>query len=362
MAVTETVHDHVKEYYGRTLQSSQDLKTGCCTGDAPPSEHASIIAMIDDEIVSRFYGCGSPIPDVLEGLTVVDLGCGTGRDCYLLSHLVGASGSVIGIDMTDEQLDVAKRYRDGIMSKFGYDYPNVDFRKGFIEDLAAVGIEENSVDLIISNCVLNLSPQKDRVFSEIFRILRPGGELYFSDVYCDRRIPDALKEDPIFHGECLGGALYEEDFRRLLASLGCPDYRVMERSPIALDNGEIAQQAGNIRFTSMTIRAFKLANMEDRCEDYGQIAAYKGTIAGHRHTYKVDEEHVFETGKSVAVCGNTASMLAETRFARHFTVLGDRSTHYGPFECSASNSSPAKTAPVSEDAAAAASSSCCGSA
>lgn len=360
MAVTDTVHDHVKEYYGKTLQSSQDLKTGCCTSGAPTDEHATIIGMLDDEIVSRFYGCGSPIPDMLEELTVVDLGCGTGRDCYLLSHLVGASGRVLGIDMTDEQLDVAKRYRDGIMRRFGYDAPNVDFRKGFIEDLAAAGIEDKSVDLIISNCVLNLSPQKERVFSEVFRVLKPGGELYFSDVYCDRRIPDALKEDLVFHGECLGGALYTEDFRRLLASLGCPDYRVMETSPISLDNGKIAHQAGNIRFSSTTVRAFKLASLEDRCEDYGQIAAYKGTIPGHRHAYKLDEEHVFETGKSIPVCGNTASMLTETRFSRHFTVLGDRSTHYGPFECCASNGMSVKSASDSAGTAPEASSSCCG--
>ena len=360
MAVTETVHDHVKEYYGKTLRSSDDLKTACCTAGAPPSEHASILGMIDDEIVLRFYGCGSPIPDILEGLTVVDLGCGTGRDCYLLANLVGPSGSVIGIDMTDEQLEVARKYRDSIMRRFGHDSPNVDFRKGFIEDLASVGIDDNSIDLVVSNCVLNLSPQKERVFSEIFRVLKPGGELFFSDVYCDRRIPDALKEDPVFHGECLGGALYVEDFRRLLASLGCPDYRVMERSPIALDNGEIAQQAGNIRFTSMTVRAFNLASLEDRCEDYGHIAAYKGTIPGYRHSYVVDEEHVFESGKSVPVCGNTASMLTETRFARHFTILGDRSVNYGSFDCSASYGVSVEAVSDSAGASPEASSSCCG--
>jgi arsenite methyltransferase len=356
MAVTETVHERVKEYYGQTLQSSDDLKTGCCTAVAPPAEHSKILAMLDDEILTRFYGCGSPIPDLLEGLTVVDLGCGTGRDCYLLSRLVGPAGSVIGVDMTDEQLDVARKYRDGIMERFGFDQPNVDFRKGLIEDLDAAGLEDNSVDLIISNCVLNLSPDKERVFSEIFRVLKEGGELYFSDVYASRRIPQTLKDDPVFHGECLGGALYGEDFRRILGSLGCADSRVIESAPISMDNADIARQAGNIAFTSETIRAFNLPSLEDRCEDYGQIVAYKGTILGHRSAYAFDEGHVFETGRSVPVCGNTASMLSETRFARHFTVLGDRSTHYGLFECC----TPQGAMAIKEVTDSATSSSCCG--
>ena len=355
MALTETVHDQVQEYYGQTLQSSDDLKTGCCTAGAPPREHSKILAMVDDEILTRFYGCGSPIPDLLDGLTVLDLGCGTGRDCYVMSHLVGPSGSVIGVDMTDEQLDVARKYRDGIMDRFGFAAPNVDFRKGFIEDLGAIGIEDSSVDLIISNCVLNLSPDKERVFSEIFRVLKEGGELYFSDVYASRRIPQALKEDPVFHGECLGGALYGEDFRRLVASLGCADHRVISCAPISLDNGAIAKQAGNITFTSETIRAFNLPSLEDRCEDYGQIATYKGTIPGHRTGYVFDEGHAFEAGRPVPVCGNTASMLAETRFARHFEVLGDQSTHYGLFDCT-----PQGSAPVADETDSAASSSCCG--
>jgi arsenite methyltransferase len=94
MVSNDPIHNQIQEYYGKTLQSSQDLKTSCCTAGAPPPEHREIMALIDDEIVSRFYGCGSPIPDAVEGLTVLDLGCGTGRDCYVLSKLVGPEGSV----------------------------------------------------------------------------------------------------------------------------------------------------------------------------------------------------------------------------------------------------------------------------
>ncbi|MDA0991707.1 MAG: methyltransferase domain-containing protein [Verrucomicrobia bacterium] len=332
MAETLVVHSQVQQYYGKTLQSSADLQTGCCTASAPPSEHRQILKLIDDEILTRFYGCGSPIPDVLDGMTVLDLGCGTGRDCYLLSRLVGPGGTVIGVDMTDEQLDVGKRYRDGIMKRFGYSTPNVDFRKGYIEDLAACGIADKTIDVIVSNCVLNLSPDKPRLFEEIFRVLKPGGELYFSDVYADRRIPDGLRKDPVFHGECLGGALYKEDFRRLVATLGCPDSRLMESQTVAMNNDAMAAKAGNIEFVSATIRAFKLDSLEDRCEDYGQIATYKGTITNRPHRFTLDSEHVFETGRPTPVCGNTASMLTETRFNEHFHVLGNRSTHYGLFQ------------------------------
>jgi SAM-dependent methyltransferase len=178
------VTQSVKDYYGRVLQSSTDLKTSaCCIGDELPRHHKAILAEIEDEVLARFYGCGSPLPPGLEGAVVLDLGCGSGRDAYLASKLVGAEGRVIGVDMTDEQLDVARRHESAQMKRFGFVEPNVDFRQGYIEDLAAAGVEDESVDVVISNCVINLSPDKERVFSEIFRVLKPGGELYFSDVF-----------------------------------------------------------------------------------------------------------------------------------------------------------------------------------
>src|SRR5262249_8188378 len=156
----------------------------------------------------------------LDDCTVVDLGCGTGRDCFVLSRLVGERGRVIGVDMTPEQLAVARRHRDWHAERYGHAASNVDLREGYIEDLAALGIADASVAVVVSTCVVNLSPDKPRVFREIFRVLKPGGELYFSDVFADRRIPSALLEDPVLLGECLAGALYPEDFRRLLLAVG----------------------------------------------------------------------------------------------------------------------------------------------
>ncbi len=323
----------VKNYYGKILTGKKDLKTNACCGtDSFPPRLREVVKVIHPEIIEKCYGCGSPIPSVLEGLTVLDLGCGTGRDSYILSKLVGSKGQVIGVDMTDEQLEVARCHLPFQMKQFGYAQPNVRFLKGYIEDLESLEIKNNSIDLVVSNCVINLSPDKRRVFSEIFRILKPGGELYFSDIFTGRRMPKKLSEDPVLLGECLGGALYLEDFRRLLLEVGCNDTRVTSRSRIELKNPEVEAKAGMIDFWSMTIRAFKL-KLEDRCEDYGQIAVYLGTIPESPHAFFLDDHHLFEKGRPMAVCSNTAAMLQQTRYAPHFKVTGDLSTHYGLFDC-----------------------------
>jgi SAM-dependent methyltransferase len=294
----------------------------------------AILADIDAEILDRFYGCGSPIPAAADDCTVLDLGCGSGRDAYLVSALVGLAGRVIGVDMTEEQLDVARRHQESQAKRFGLKESNVDFRQGYIEDLATLGIADNSIDVVISNCVINLSPQKERVFSEIFRVLKPGGELLFSDVFASRRMPPALREDSLLLRECIGGAMYVEDFRRLMHTVGWPDYRIMSQSRIAIGNPKVESKVGTTTFWSMNIRAFKLASLEDICEDYGQVAIYLGTIPDHPHQFILDDHHTFIAGKPMLVCGNTAAMVGETRFARHFRILGDRANHFGAFDCS----------------------------
>ncbi len=323
----------VQDYYGRVLQTKHDLKTtACCTAEVFSSEIRDSMTRIHPEVSERSYGCGVPIPPALEGCRVLDLGCGAGRDAYLLSERVGERGFVYGVDMTDEQLEVARRHLDYHTEQFGYKSPNVEFRKGYIEDLAGLGIESGSIDLVVSNCVFNLSPAKERLFAEVMRVLKPGGELYFSDVFCDRRLAPELAEDAELLGECLGGALYKEDFRRLMARLGVEDFRVVKQSQIAMTNESVKQKVGEAKFSSITIRAFKLP-LEDQCEDYGQAAVYHGTISGHEHAFELDDHHLFEKGRMVAVCRNTADMLSKTRFARHFDIVGEATTHYGLFPC-----------------------------
>lgn len=323
----------VRNYYGEVLKTNQDLKTSaCCTAESMPVYLRPMLKDIHPEVLEKFYGCGSPIPLALEGLTTLDLGSGSGRDCYMLSKLVGPQGRVIGVDMTEQQVDVAKRHIGYHTERFGYKKPNIEFRTGLIEDLKSVDIPDNSVDLVTSNCVLNLSPAKPQVFAEIFRVLKPGGELYFSDVFASARIPKHLAQDPLLLGECLGGAMYTEDFRRLMLSLGCADYRIVNRSQLSLNSGEVEDKIGMIDFYSMTVRAFKLP-LEDRCEDYGQSAIYKGTIPQAPHAFMLDDHHNFKTGKPMLVCSNTAAMLSQTRFAKHFEIQGNTSTHYGLFDC-----------------------------
>ncbi|MFC1807963.1 arsenosugar biosynthesis radical SAM (seleno)protein ArsS [Candidatus Omnitrophota bacterium] len=330
----EAVTDNVKEYYGKVLSDSKDLKTNaCCPVDSVSVDERSAVKLIAPEVLNRFYGCGSPIPPLLEGVRLLDLGSGTGKDVYIASYLAGPSGHIIGVDMTDEQLEVANKYVDYHTDKFGYDQPNVEFKKGYIEDLGALGIVDDSIDIVISNCVINLSPDKEKVFKEIFRILKPGGELYFSDVFTGSRMPDDLKDDPVLYGECLGGALYVEDFRRVIRAAGFADYRVISSRKIDIQNPDIEKKVGTIKFYSMTIRAFKLDDIEDICEDYGQVATYLGTIPNHQHKFALDDHHTFITNKPMLVSGNTASMLSKTRYTKHFKVEGDRDTHYGPFEC-----------------------------
>jgi len=331
--------EEVKDYYGKILKTNGDLKTSaCCTTDNLPKYIKSILRNIEPEILEKFYGCGSPIPTQLKGCTVLDLGCGCGRDVYIASAFVGENGKSIGIDMTDEQLAVAHKYIDAQMERFGFKECNVEFKKGYIEDLREAGIADNSIDVVISNCVINLSPDKQQVFKEVFRVLKPGGELYFADVFTNTRVSQKFHDDPLAYGECLGGAMYIEDFRRILKSIGCPDYRVITKRKIDIEDPAIARKAGNVEFYSMTIRAFKLNDLEDRCEDFGQVAYYLGTMEGCPNKFILDDHHVFLTDKPMLVCGNTASMITNTRFSKHFKVIGNKNKHFGLFPCSPASS------------------------
>lgn len=310
----------VATYYGKTLQSTADLKTSaCCPVDSAPPAHRAILERVHPEVRDRFYGCGSPLPDALSGAAVLDLGCGTGRDVYLASALVGKDGSVVGVDMTQEQLDVAERHRefhakellgDGVPS-------NVSFRKGVIEDLAAAGVEDGSVDVVISNCVCNLSPDKAKVFQEVARVLRSGGEFYFSDIYTDRRLCEAAREDEEMVGECLGGALYIQDFRRVMAAAGLPEVRVVSSAPVVLHDERMLKLAAGARFYSVTARAFKVDGLEDRAENYGQTAVYTGCCGSGQ---KFDARFHFPKGVKVAVDSNTANVLETSRYKRRFEV------------------------------------------
>jgi SAM-dependent methyltransferase len=324
--------DIVKTYYGETLQTSADLKTSaCCTpGDMSPALRGRL-AKVHPEVKAKYYGCGLVAPQALEGMRILDLGCGAGQDVYMLAQMVGPKGRVVGVDMTQAQLDVARRHVDWHMKEFGYCCANVDFRDGYIEKLGELGLEPASFDIIVSNCVINLSVDKLAVLRGAFDLLKPGGELYFADVYADRRLPDVVKADPILYGECLGGALYWNDFVNLAKTAGFIDPRLVTDRLLEISDPELKAKLGQAQFFSATYRLFKLGGLETHCEDYGQAVVYKGSIEGSEHAFALDAHHVIETGKVFPVCGNTWRMLADTRFAPHFDFIGDFSRHYGIF-------------------------------
>ena len=176
-ANSESVHDSVKEYYGKTLQSTQDLKTdACCTAnEAPSAAVRGILSKIHDEVASRYYGCGLVMPEIVGGCKVLDLGSGSGRDVYTLSALVGEQGHVTGVDMTQEQLDIAIKYKDYHAEQFGFKASNVSFVKAMLETMDESELKEQwgTYDVIVSNCVLNLVTDKPKVLADTFKLLKP---------------------------------------------------------------------------------------------------------------------------------------------------------------------------------------------
>ncbi|MBT6324913.1 MAG: methyltransferase domain-containing protein [Bdellovibrionales bacterium] len=331
--------ESVKDYYGKQLKNSSDLKTNaCCTDVNYPTQIKTILSQIHDEVLQKYYGCGLTIPNALDGLDVLDLGSGSGRDCFLASKLVGENGSVVGVDMTDEQLDVANRHIDYHKEVFGYNTSNVEFKKGQIEQLKEIGLTNNSFDLIISNCVINLSTNKQKVLQDCYDLLKVGGEMYFSDVYVDRRIEPQLSKDPTIYGECLGGALYYNDFLTFAKNAGFIEPRAVESSLITIENKELEEKLSNYNFYSITYRLFKIPNLEQYNEDYDLTVTYKGTISSTPDIFILDDQHKFQTNKVTRVSSNTYKMLSETRFKDHFEFTGDLKRHNGIFsKCSSNN-------------------------
>ncbi len=323
----------VQQYYGEVLQTSADLKTtACCTVEELPAYAKPLLGLLHEEVLSRYFGCGLVLPEALGGCEVLDLGCGAGRDCFLLAGLVGAQGRVVGVDATPEQLAVARRHEAYHQQRLGYAHANTRFLLADIERLDEAGLAPGSFDVIVSNCVINLATDKRAVLESAWRLLKPGGELYFADIYADRRVPEMLARDPVLYGECLSGALYWNDFLQLAKSAGFADPRLVADRPVQVTQPELAARVGDIRFFSATYRLFRLAGLEPACEDYGQAVAYRGGIAHHPHRFVLDKHHVFPAGKVVSVCGNTWRMLAETRLREGFEFFGTGEVHHGIFE------------------------------
>ncbi|KAJ2809054.1 hypothetical protein H4R20_000418 [Coemansia guatemalensis] len=316
---SDDIHSSVKDYYGKVLTSSNDLKTSACSGVAAP--HPIIrkaIAGVPDAVNSKFYGCGNPIPLGIKGKDLLDLGSGSGRDCYVASALVGPEGSVTGIDMTDEQLQVARDSIGEFEKTLGY-APKLRFVTGYIEELQKAGVEPSTIDVCISNCVINLCPNKKLVFEGVHRALRTGGELYFSDMYADARLPESVRKNDVLVGEGIGGALYVKDFEQMTQDIGFAYPRVLAISPIAVKDKELQALVGDTRYYSITYRLFK-TDEHEKAKEGGFTATYLGTIEGHEDKYELDIDNVFVKGVSKPVSRSTAAILSSSWLSGFFAV------------------------------------------
>lgn len=204
----------VQKKYARAAQVP-DSSLCCPTG----YNFSEMKNFIPQEVLSVSYGCGTPVglDDVKPGEIVLDIGSGGGIDCFEALRRVGPKGKVIGIDMTDEMLAIARRNVPIVCDNLGYPQDRIEFRKGYAE---AIPVEDQSVDLIISNCVINLAPHKEKVFQEMFRILRPGGRFTISDIVADREIPNYLTCDSEKWGQCLSGALQVGHYMKSIHQAG----------------------------------------------------------------------------------------------------------------------------------------------
>jgi len=230
------------------------VETLCCPVEYDPR----LLRIIPEEILERDYGCGDPTRHARPGETVLDLGCGGGKGCFIAAQIVGPAGRVHGVDMNDEMLALAESHRQAIGDALGYH--NVEFHKGKIQDLSPV-IADATIDLVISNCVLNLVRPEDRtrMFGEVHRVLRQDGRAVISDIVCDRDVPRHMREDPTLWTGCISGAYREDLFLAAFEAAGFADVRVLR------SDDEPWRTVGGIEFRSLTVEAFKGRRSRPAC-------------------------------------------------------------------------------------------------
>ena len=311
----------------------------CCPVDYNPE----FLKVIPQEVIERDYGCGDPSKYLRARETVLDLGSGTGKICFIAAQVVGAEGKVIGVDMTDEMLNVARTNAPIVAERIGY--ANVEFRKGRIQDLA-LDLEKldqelkahpindaasflqadalaqelrlkhplvatDSVDVVVSNCVLNLVEAKAKrvLFDEIFRVLRKGGRAVISDIVCDEEVPEHLQNDPELWSGCISGALTEEGFIEAFSAAGFYGIQILKRDT------EPWQTVEGIEFRSVTVEAFK--GKQGPCFERNQAVVYRGPFK----EVLDDDNHRMERGVRYAVCDKTYNLYRKAPYADFFELI-----------------------------------------
>ncbi|HVS16122.1 MAG TPA: methyltransferase domain-containing protein [Thermoanaerobaculia bacterium] len=298
----------VREFYGEAAETPQAEL--CC----PTKYDTSAIDHIPQEVLDRFYGCGSPMATagIQPGEVVVDLGSGAGIDVFIAARLVGPEGRAIGVDMTEQMLSVARESQAKVAAALGYDA--AEFRHGFLEQIP---VDSRSVDLVTSNCVINLSPDKPRVFEEMWRVLRDHGRILVSDIVSERLVPPHLKVDPQLWGECLVGSLTQEEFVAGLERAGFYGIEILKRT--------YWREVEGYPFYSLTVRGWKLEKAAG-CVFQGHRAVYLGPGKAF-----VDEEgHQFPRNEPYEVCTDTVAKLSRPPYRDFFAILepGEGRTSY----------------------------------
>lgn len=348
-----SVEKSVKDRYAAAAQAQEAAL--CC----PVEYNREYLKVIPEEVIERDYGCGDPSQHLHPGETVLDLGSGTGKICFIASQVVGPEGRVIGVDMTDDMLDVARRNAPVVAERIGY--ANVEFRKGRIQDLGLdlerlqADLTDNpiadansflaaqeraddlrvkyplvandSIDVVVSNCVLNLvgGREKGQLFEELFRVLRNGGRAVISDIVSDEDIPEDMADDPILWSGCISGAYREDTFLKAFEDAGFCGIRILKRDT------DPWQTVQGIEFRSVTVEAFK--GNQGQSLERNQAVIYKGPFR------KVldDDGHAMERGQRYAVCDNTYKLYQQAPYADDFEFIEPREAiplaDAQPYEC-----------------------------
>ena len=330
----------VKDRYGQAALAMEPQL--CCPVDYNPQ----YLEIIPDEVIERDYGCGDPSQYLSAGETVLDLGSGTGKICFIASQVVGPEGKVIGVDMTPEMLDVARRNIPVVAERAGFD--NVEFRRGRIQDLAldldllegrlkdkpVASVEDffelentaeeirtsnplvadQSVDVVVSNCVLNLvAPElKRQMFEEIHRVLKNGGRAVISDIVSDEQATPEMMADPVLWSGCISGALTEHGFLKAFEDAGFYGVRILERQV------EPWQTVHGIEFRSLTVEAYR--GKEGICLERNQAVVYRGPFK----EVLDDDGHRMERGKRYAVCEKTFQIYGRAPYQEQFDLIEPR--------------------------------------
>ena len=246
---TDDITQKVSDRYARAASTGEQM---CC----PTSYDMSHLkTFIPEEVLKISYGCGTPagLDTVQAGETVLDIGSGGGIDCFEAARLVGASGRVIGIDMTDTMLEIARHHAPIVAKNLGYPHSNTEFRKGMAD---AMPVEDASIDLIISNCVINLAPDKRKVFREMYRVLKPGGRFTISDIVSDQVVPQYMVHDAAKWGDCLSGSLQVQDYIGGMVDAGFRAVHHIKSSPW--------QSIDGVHFLSVTLTGYKLPDTVEK--------------------------------------------------------------------------------------------------